>query len=354
MPINETVPLVSIIVRSMARPTLAAALDSIARQDHPRIEVVLVAAAGPAHPPPPASAGNHPVRFIASDTPLKRPDAANVGLLAATGDWITFLDDDDTLQDGHIRGLVEASANAPDARFVYTLTHGTYADGTTQTFGQPFALIQLYERNFIHMSAALFSRELVTEGCRFDLAFPTMQDWDFFLQCAQRTRFHFEPRQTFQWNVDTGSSGAGGGKNQDDSRFARFRDAIYAKWAPQRDALVDQAAPILEDATARARAGDLHGAEARCRDVLAISPNDPWALNLLAMVQRTEGRLEEADVTQSLAVTVRPQDPSFVYNLGLLCRARGDVARAKRCAERALRLAPNYEPAKKLLTELGG
>ena len=350
---NETVPLVSIIVRSMARPTLAAALDSIARQDHPRIEVVLVAAAGSAYPPQPASAGVHPVRYVASDAPLKRPHAANAGLDAATGDWITFLDDDDVLLDGHVSGLVAVAANAPDARVVYTVARGIQADGTAQPFGQPFALIQLYERNFIHLSAALVSRELVAEGCRFEAGFEIMQDWDFFLQCAQRTRFHFEPRQTFQWNAGAGTSGAGGAGNQNDSKFARFRDAIYAKWAPQRDALIDRVAPMVEDAMTRARAGDFHTAEARCRDVLAVSPNDPWALNLLAMVQRSQGRLEEADVTQSLAVTVRPQDPSFVYNLGLLCRARGDVARARRCAERALRLVPDYEPAKKLLAELG-
>mgnify|MGYP000541208000 CR=1 FL=1 len=36
-------------------------------------------------------------------------------------------------------------------------------------------------------------------------------------------------------------SGAGGGGNQDDARFARFRDRVYAKWATARDALVETA-----------------------------------------------------------------------------------------------------------------
>jgi tetratricopeptide (TPR) repeat protein len=351
---SESSPRVSVIIRSMGRPSLAAALDSIALQDYPDVEVVLVNALGADHPPPPATAGAHPVRFIPGEARRSRPEAANAGLDGATGEWITFLDDDDAFLAGHLSGLVEAQSNAPDVRFVYTLTRMHLADGSVQPFGQPFSLMQLYERNFIHLSAALFARSLVAEGCRFNGEFEIMQDWDFFLQCAQKTRFHFEPRQTFQWNADAGSSGAGGSLNQNDERFARFRDQLYAKWAPQHDALVDRVTPILDDATTRARGGDLTGAEARVRDLLSESANDPWALNLLAMIQRSTGRLEEADVTQSLAVSVRPQDPTFTYNLGLLCRARGDMPRARRCAERALRLAPDYAPAQKLLAELGG
>ncbi len=347
-----TTPLVSIIVRSMGRPSLPAALASIALQDHPAIEVVVVAASGAEHLAPPPGAGPHPVRFVASASALTRPQAANAGLDAAQGQWITFLDDDDDLLAGHVSGLIEAQANAPDVRFVYTLARARNAGSGLGLFGQPFALIQLYERNFIHLASALFARSLVAEGCRFDPEFEIMQDWDFFLQCAQKTRFHFEPRQTFRWNTDLGSSGAGGVGNRNDARFAQFRNRIYEKWAPQHDALVDAVAPIIEDAMGRARLSDFAGAEARARDALALSPNDPWALNLLAMIQRSTGRLDDADVTQSLAVAVRPQDVSFTYNLGLLCRARGDLDRARRCAERALRLAPDYAPAQKLLAEL--
>jgi hypothetical protein len=43
-------PRVSIIVRSMARASPAPALDSIALQDYPAIEVVVVGMCGPTHP----------------------------------------------------------------------------------------------------------------------------------------------------------------------------------------------------------------------------------------------------------------------------------------------------------------
>ena len=328
-------PRVSIIVRSMARPALDDALASIGAQDYPHVEALVVAACGPGHPAPPASVGAHPVRFVRGESPRTRPQAANAGLDAATGDWITFLDDDDVLLPAHIAGLVEVQRAAGASKLVYTLARARFANGDTQTVGQPFALHEIYERNFIQLSMALFSRELVTLGCRFDESLEILQDWDFFIQCAQHTRFHFEPRQTFEWRAEAGNSGAGAGINQDDARFAPFRDRIYAKWATRYDALVERVAAMLGQAGERAKGGDLAGAEAICRDVLETSQNDPFALNLLAMVQRAGGRLDEARTTQQLACAVRPHDHALAHNLALLHRAPGTPAHAPKPGERS-------------------
>ena len=345
-------PLVSVIVRSMARATLPESLASIAAQDYPNVEVVLVAASGSGHPPPAELAGPLPIRFVASGQPLARAAAANAGLEAARGDWITFLDDDDVFLPGHISGLVAATRHASNPRIVHSLARARFADGYQQPFGHPFSLVELYERSFIHLSTALVSRALLADGCRFDESLLVHEDWDFFLQCAQHGNFHFVPQQTFEWHADLGTSGAGGGANQDDARFAIYRDRVYQKWGAQRDALVDRVDPILRDAAAKAANGEYEVAQARAREVLDMSTNDPWALNLIAMIQRSAGRLEDADRTQSLAVAVRPEEASFVYNLGLISRARGDIARARHCAQRALSISPEYAPARKLLAEL--
>jgi hypothetical protein len=314
-------PLVSVIIRSMARPSLENALASIAAQDHSRIEALVVAACGPRHPAPPETAGPHRVRFIAGDASRSRPQAANAGIDAAQGDWITFLDDDDLLLPTHVSGLVEAQRNAGVCRVVCMLACARFANGGEQTIGQPFALIELYQRNFIHLSRALVSRELLAQGCRFDESLEMLQDWDFFIQCAQHTHFHFEPRRTFEWRAEAGGSGAGAGTNQDDARFAAFRDRIYAKWGAHHDALADRVATALARAADSVKAGDHAGAEAICREILAISQNDPFALNMRAMIERSVGRLDEARATQMLACAVRPNDAALLRNLALLSAA---------------------------------
>ena len=116
-------PLVSVVVRSMDRPSLSAALDSIAAQDYPHIEIVLVNALGPTHRPLPHKVGELPLRSTPVEPGrLARATAANVGLDAARGTLLAFLDDDDVYLGGHISKLVAALQAQPDA--VATLTVG--------------------------------------------------------------------------------------------------------------------------------------------------------------------------------------------------------------------------------------
>ncbi len=343
---------ISVVVRSMARPTLRSALASLAAQQGVSLEVLVVAASGATHPPVPPTCGEHEVRPVASAVPLRRAAAANAGLDAASGEWITFLDDDDVVLPGHMAGLLAAQRAAPGAGVVHSYADAVFADGHHERFGQPFSLMQLYERNFIHLSSALVARALVAEGCRFDETLDIHEDWDFLLQLAQRTRFAFAPVATFEWHAEAGDSGAAGGHNQDDARFALFRDRIYAKWAPVRDALIDRIGALLQSAGSRAEQGDFAGAELEVRTALAASPNDPYALNLLAMVQRSSGRIAEARATQELAIAVRPHDPSLVYNLALLAMAQHDTRVARGLCERALALQPGYAPAARLREQL--
>jgi tetratricopeptide (TPR) repeat protein len=345
-------PDVSVVVRSMARPSLDAALASIAVQRDVTAEVLVVAACGDAHPPVPATCGPHALRLVSAGRPLQRAAAANAGLGAARGTWITFLDDDDVFLADHLAGLLAAARSAPQARVITSYAKGVFRDGHVEWFGQPFSLMQLYERNFIHLSSTLFARALVEAGCRFDESFAILEDWEFMLQLAQKAAFHFVPLGSFQWNADAGDSGAAGGANHDAARFAEHRDRVYAKWSAAYEALAARTAPLLAAAARLAQAGQLAEADAKVRDVLAISPNDPWALNLHAMIMRSAGRLDDARKLQALAVAVRPQDGGFHYNLALLDRAAGDPEAARRHVRKALSLDPAYAPARDLAREL--
>jgi hypothetical protein len=332
-------PDISVVVRSMARQTLARTLASIAAQDGVTLEAIVVAACGAAHPPPPASAGPHPLRFVAGTAARARAAAANAGLDAAQGRYVTWLDDDDEWLPGHLRGLLDAAAANPAAGVVHSVADVRVEGAPPRAFGQPMARSELFRRSYIHPSSALVDRRLVLEGCRCDEALPVHEDWDWFLQCAQRARFHFVRQRTFVWYADIGESGAGGGRNLDDARVAAGAELLRRKWAAERMRLESALAPTLARAREACARREWPAAAAAIRAALAVDANNPDALALMADVERAHGRHEQAQAAAALASVVRPDDAALVYNLALACRARGDAARVRECVARLARLA---------------
>ena len=214
-----------------------------------------------------------------------------------------------------------------------------------EVWGQRFALAELYQRNFVHLSTLLFHRSLLEAGIAFDPELPMHEDWDFALQIAQHTAFADWPQATFRWNADAGTSGAGGGENSDDAAFAKHRDYVYAKWAADRDALVERSLALLQRASAAAGAGRLDEAAAAATEVLTFSQNDPFALNLLALVATRQGDRASALRQQATAVEVRPGDPDLHYNLALARHAAGDIDGARTALNEALKLDPAHARA---------
>ncbi len=233
LPLDRSdLPLVSVIIRSMDRPSLTEALDSIALQTYPHIEVVVVNAKGSNHGKTTEWCGNFPIRRIDMTEPSHRSHAANAGLLAAQGHYLVFLDDDDLFLPDHVATLVQALHNHPGKRCAYTGARVDYfVDGqfqkTTQ-FNDPFDAGRLWGRNFIPIHAMLFEQSLVTEDhCQFDECLEIFEDWDFWIQLSQHTDIlHIDKITTVYRNH--GYSGMGFQYNADFVRKARIK--VYDKW----------------------------------------------------------------------------------------------------------------------------
>jgi glycosyltransferase involved in cell wall biosynthesis len=225
-------PLVSILVRSMDRPTLQRALDSVAAQDYPDIEVVVVAAGAAPHRELPDRCGAFPLRLVRTAKPLARAEAANVALEAARGDWFNFLDDDDELLPMHVSTLRAAlGANAP-ARLAHSISEDVAADGTrVGHHGAPFKPWRQLDTGFFRPHCAMFAASLLDDGASFDPRFDILEDMDFFIQCAAKTPFVFVPEVTTRYYVDAGDSGAGRGANLDQERIGRAIETLREKWA---------------------------------------------------------------------------------------------------------------------------
>ena len=224
---TPTPPLVSVVIRTMARPTLTRALASVSAQTWRPLEVVLVDAAGTGNAT--RDYADVPVQVVSACARLDRPRAANAGLAAARGAWITFLDEDDTVEPDHV-ALLLAAATLADLPVAYGQTRLIGPDGVQRLFGGPFSRAALLRSNYIAIHSALFSRAFVDRGIRFDESLATFEDWDFWLQLSAETDFAFTGKATAIYRAAAGESGAGAGPNLDREAALAQRNRLMQKW----------------------------------------------------------------------------------------------------------------------------
>ena len=309
------VPLVSIVVRSMGRPELREALQSIASQDYPAIEVIVVDATGGHHPELPRIGWKpgHALRMARTAQRLPRPLAANVGLQVLRGAWFTFLDDDDTCASTHVSTLVAAARRHPEALVVYGRGRLFGADGREQrVVGRPFNRALMHYTPLFYWQAALISVRVRALGCRFDPAFSVCEDRDFLAQIAVHSDFTFLPSvATFRFRPDLGTSGTGDGANRDVARVARYDNMLRAKWAGTGEMHNERAAWRCRAGVRAYFAGDVERARAMFGEALALYPDDASALHGMARVALAGGDRAEAERFVRKAIEVNPRAAEF-------------------------------------------
>lgn len=249
---ERTLPLVSVIVRTKNRPlSLQEALQSVAAQSYPEIELIVVNDGG--QDVEALVEGFAPLvsalQYVALRESRGRAAAANAGLARATGDYILLLDDDDLLDPSHLADLVEALEARPGVSLAYTGVRKE-GHGATEIINTSYDSARLRVNNLFPIHAALFSRHLLEAGCRFDEQLAVYEDWDFWLQLAEQTDFlHLN-------QVSATYRSLGNSDVYQPATGRRGRAEVLAKWSPrwsstQRAAVFD--ALLRESETARRR-----------------------------------------------------------------------------------------------------
>jgi GT2 family glycosyltransferase/glycosyltransferase involved in cell wall biosynthesis len=228
---------VSIICRTLGRPELQQALRSIASQDYPNIEIVLVDAAGDDSLDS-AAAGDRPLKLVTTGAVLSRSQAANAGLKAAQGKYIQFLDDDDWIDPNHVSQLVSVLERSDETAAAYSSTQKTNAAGDSldYVFREGFDPILLMRDNYIPIHSVLFESSLLENGCGFDEAFDIYEDWDFWLQLSQHTNFQHIDSVTAYYREGGDSNTAVADvrlRYQAENTLGKGRAAIFEKWLPK-------------------------------------------------------------------------------------------------------------------------
>lgn len=227
MAMPQALPLVSVLIRSMDRPELDRALDSISIQTWMRVEVVVVNAKGSSHRPLPAWCGRFPLRLIHSDRPLHRSAAANRAIDCANGTALLLLDDDDWLDADHLHKLVSALQTRPTAVAAVTGTRGVDSDGIVVHEWKDPVLRRLMLANQMPIMSVLFRKNTNVDAPRFDEQLDLFEDWDFWLQTHMKGEFVNVPGISATYLIRV--IGGSGVHEAEHSRLAQAR--LRKKWS---------------------------------------------------------------------------------------------------------------------------
>jgi len=337
---DQSLPKISVIIRTMGHELLSRAINAALGQTWGNLEVVLVVA-DPAFDAGPWQ-GDPRVQVEAPGQALDRPRAANAGLARASGDWLIFLDEDDWWDAGHLAALAQGAGAVPGILLAYS-------DLQVHKAGAPFVRSVGYwkqtftDKPVFAVNTALFSRRLVDLGCRFDEQFTLLEDWDFFLQCAEHTDFLHLPMATAHYDPHAGSSGGGIGSNRDEAALKPFVDRLTAKWGRHYANVAAQATAALAQADDAINRQDFAAARQAALAGLTTDPGNPLLLNRLAACDRQAGDL--AGMVRSLRRACDSDRKAFRMHLELaaLEQRLGNGDRAKALAEHVATLAENEE-----------
>ncbi len=228
-------PLVSIIIRTTNRVELADALSSVAAQTYRHLEVILVDVEGRGDLPGSDWCGQFPVRVAATGSHLDRGAACNVGLDAAGGEYVAFLDDDDWLLPDHVSSLVAVLQKSPHDKAAYTgvICRCEKTDGcweTVRIYNDPYDPTRLLLENYLPMHAVMFARSLLETDVRFDESLVVYEDWDFWIQLSLHTGFIHVDRVTAVYRI---SQNSGFAVRDGEETALRGLQAILEKWRPR-------------------------------------------------------------------------------------------------------------------------
>lgn len=101
----------------------------------------------------------------------------------------------------------------------------------------------------------------------------------------------------------------------------------------------------VESAFAAIREGDIVKASSIAREILAVRPNDPNALQALGVACWRQGDLIGARAAFERALSAAPDHPPILNSIGVVHRQAGDFESSRRVLEKAVTVQPGFVEA---------
>lgn len=240
---GESTAIVSVLIRTMNRPSLQAAIASVVAQSFSGWEIILVNASGHPLTSLPRGIAERVTQTLEPGRPLGRSAAANALLDAARGTYAVFLDDDDQLMPDHLHKLVAALEADPGVIAAYCDVRATLAPGNDDldtrihVYQREFDRSLLQFQNYLPIHSVLFRLEAVRSQStsRFDESLALFEDWDFWLQLVVKGDFKRVPGVAALYELDasTGSGHAVADGALRESMLQRFGARQLVRWDAQ-------------------------------------------------------------------------------------------------------------------------
>lgn len=207
-------PRTSIIIATHSRPQLLPKAIESARAAGTDIEVVVVDDAS-SDETAKVCRSLSGINYVRLDRNQRVAGARNVGLVASRGEYLTFLDDDDTRLPGSLDAQVEALAREPKAGMIYGQAIRGDEQGKAAHLSDPATCPQgdifwkLLGRNFIPCGSALFRRSCLSSVGLLDDSVPGVDDWDLWVRIAEIYPIMSLEIPVIIWRRSTPASGQG-------------------------------------------------------------------------------------------------------------------------------------------------
>jgi len=210
----RSMPRASIIITTHNRPALLPRAVQSAQASGTNLEVVVVDDA--------SSDGTAEVckklsgiNYVRVETNQGVAGARNIGLVASRGEFLSFLDDDDTRLPDSIDAQIEALGREPQAGLIYgRAIYGT-REGLPGKRSYPAecpsgdVFWKLMSRNFIPCGSTVFRRSCLTRVGLLDAASSGLDDWDLWVRISEIYPILSAETPVIVWRRSAPNSGQG-------------------------------------------------------------------------------------------------------------------------------------------------
>lgn len=207
-------PRASIIITTHNRPHLLARAVESAQMAGEDVEVIVVDDASTDETADVCRALKG-IRYVRVERNQRVAGARNVGILASSSEYLSFLDDDDVRLAHTLDAQVLALEAAPEAGMIYAQAQLADQSGTGTGRCYPLHCSQrdifwrLLGQNFIPCGSVVFRRSCLSRVGLLDAAVPGLDDWDLWIRISELYPVIALEQAVMIWRQSTPSSEQG-------------------------------------------------------------------------------------------------------------------------------------------------